>query len=125
MAFIYEAMTAFNLTDAIKYSMTVPGGISNITWFFVINEDKRTGVSEEDRAAIDAISGEVFAERVGQAWKDADTAAEVEPATGSISIGLVPRRSPPWRTPPPGWSRHGRNPWAIMTASRRCSLFAR
>lgn len=75
VAFTYEAMTAFNLVDDIKYSMTVPGGIYNTTWFFVINEDKWNSLSEEDRAAIDAISGEAFAERVGQAWIDADSAA--------------------------------------------------
>ncbi|MDB6180850.1 TRAP transporter substrate-binding protein [Paracoccus fistulariae] len=78
VAFTYEALTAFNLTDDIKYSMTVPGGIYNTTWFFVINEDKWNSISEEDRAAIDAISGEAFAERVGKAWNDADTAAQEE-----------------------------------------------
>lgn len=76
VAFTYEAMTAFNLVDDIKYSMTVPGGIYNTTWFFVINEDKWNSLSEEDRAAIDAISGEAFAERVGKAWNDADTVAK-------------------------------------------------
>lgn len=78
VAFTYEALTAFNLTDYVKYSMTVPGGIYNTTWFFVINEDKWNSLSEEDRAAIDAISGEAFAERVGKAWNDADTAARTE-----------------------------------------------
>ncbi|MDB6178223.1 TRAP transporter substrate-binding protein [Paracoccus sp. Z330] len=78
VAFTYEAMTAFNLVDDIKYSMTVPGGIYNTTWFFVINEDKWNSLSEEDRAAIDAISGQAFATRVGQAWNDADTAAQAE-----------------------------------------------
>jgi TRAP-type C4-dicarboxylate transport system substrate-binding protein len=78
VAFTYEAMTAFNLIDDIKYSMAVPGGIYNTTWFFVINEDKWNSLSEEDRAAIDAISGAAFAERVGKAWNDADTAAKAE-----------------------------------------------
>ncbi|WP_276199616.1 TRAP transporter substrate-binding protein [Chelatococcus sp. XZ-Ab1] len=76
VAFTYEAMTAFNLVDYIKYSMTVPGGIYNTTWFFVINEAKWNGLSEKDRAAIDAISGEAFAERVGRAWNDADVVAQ-------------------------------------------------
>ncbi len=78
VAFTYEAMTAFNLVDDIKYSMTVPGGIYNTTWFFVVNEDKWNSLSEEDRAAIDALSGPAFAERVGQAWNDADAAAKAE-----------------------------------------------
>ncbi|MDO5658632.1 MAG: TRAP transporter substrate-binding protein [Paracoccus sp. (in: a-proteobacteria)] len=78
VAFTYEAMTAFNLVDHIDYSMTVPGGIYNTTWFFVINEAKWNSLSEEDRAAIDAISGEAFARRVGQAWNDADETAMAE-----------------------------------------------
>jgi len=78
VAFTYEAMTAFNLTDHIKYSMTVPGGIYNTTWFLVMNEAKWEGLSEADRAAIDAISGPAFAERVGKAWNDADIAAKEE-----------------------------------------------
>lgn len=78
VAFTYEAMTAFNLVEYIKYSMTVPGGIYNTTWFFVVNEDKWQTLSEQDRAAIDAISGDAFAKRVGQAWNDADTVAKQE-----------------------------------------------
>jgi len=78
VAFTYEAMTAFNLVDDIKYSMTVPGGIYNTTWFFAINQAKWDSLSEEDRAAIDSISGAAFSRRVGQAWNDADIAAKEE-----------------------------------------------
>lgn len=75
VAFTYEALTAFNLTDDIKYSMKVPGGIYNTTWFLVMDEDKWNALSDEDRAAIDGVSGMAFAQLVGQAWNDADTAA--------------------------------------------------
>ena len=75
VAFTYEALTAFNLTDYVKYSMTVPGGLYNTTWFLVMDQDKWDQISPEDQAAIEAISGEAFAERVGKAWNDADAAA--------------------------------------------------
>ncbi|RCW87214.1 TRAP transporter substrate-binding protein [Paracoccus lutimaris] len=78
VAFTYEAITAFNLTDHLKYAMTVPGGVYNTTWFLVVNEDKWNSLSEADRTAIDAISGAAFAERVGKAWNDADAAARAE-----------------------------------------------
>lgn len=58
--------------------MTVPGGLYNTSWFLVMNEAKWDEIGEEDRAAIEAISGAAFAERVGQAWNDADTAAIAE-----------------------------------------------
>lgn len=76
VAFTYEALTAFKLTDDIKYSMTVPGGLYNTSWFLVMDEDKWNEISPEDQAAIDKISGLAFAELVGKAWNDADAAAE-------------------------------------------------
>jgi len=72
VTFTYEALTAFNLTDDLKYSMRVPGGLYNTTWFVVMNQDKWDGLSSEDRAAIEAISGDAFAELVGKAWNSAD-----------------------------------------------------
>ncbi|MGC1505382.1 MAG: TRAP transporter substrate-binding protein [Sulfitobacter sp.] len=77
VTFTYEALTAFKLTDDIKYTMRVPGGLYNTTWFLVMNEGSWNGISEEDRAAIEAISGTAFAQRVGAAWNAADEAALV------------------------------------------------
>ncbi|MDT0683206.1 TRAP transporter substrate-binding protein [Roseicyclus sp. F158] len=76
--FTKEALTAFNLTDDIAYTTTVPGGMYNTTWFLVMNEGAWDGISAEDQEAIEGISGLAFAERVGTAWNDADTAAEAE-----------------------------------------------
>ncbi|CTQ31875.1 TRAP transporter substrate-binding protein [Jannaschia rubra] len=86
VTFTYEALTAFNLTDDVAYSMTVPGGLYNTTWFLVVNEAKWDGIAEEDREAIEAISGAAFAERVGQAWNDADTAAVEEIEAAGITL---------------------------------------
>jgi len=89
-AFTYEALTAFNLTGDIKYSMTVPGGIYNTSWFLVMNEKKWDGIGAEDQAAIDAISGVAFAERVGAAWDAADAAAVVEIEEAGIEVYAAP-----------------------------------
>ena len=75
VTFTYEALTAFNLIDYVKYTMHAPGGIYNTTWFLVMNEAKWEEISPEDRAAIEAISGEAFARLVGEAWNGADAAA--------------------------------------------------
>ncbi len=75
VAFTFEALTAFKLTDDIKYSMRVPGGLYNTTWFLVMNEGKWDEISPEDQAAIEAVSGPAFAELVGTAWNNADEAA--------------------------------------------------
>lgn len=87
--FTYEALTAFNLTDDVKFSMTVPGGIYNTSWFLVMNQGKWESISAEDQAAIQAISGLAFAERVGQAWIDADTAATAEIKDAGIDLSAA------------------------------------
>ncbi|EKE43057.1 putative extracellular solute-binding protein [Oceaniovalibus guishaninsula JLT2003] len=84
--FTYEALTAFNLTDDIKYSMTLPGGIYNTTWFLVMNEGKWNQISPEDQQAIMDISGLAFAERVGKAWNDADDNARAEIEEAGIEL---------------------------------------
>lgn len=90
VTFTYEAVTAFNLTDHIKYTMSVPGGIYNTTWFMVMNEAKWNGLSDEDRAAIEPLIGEALAERVGKAWNDADAAAIEEMKAAGIEIYPAP-----------------------------------
>lgn len=90
VAFTYEALTAFNLTDDIQYSMTVPGGLYNTSWFLVMNEGKWGEISSEDQAAIEAVSGLAFAELVGAAWNDADTAAVAEIEAAGIALYEAP-----------------------------------
>lgn len=90
VAFTYEALTAFRLTDDLKFSMTVPGGIYNTTWFLVMNEGKWDAISPEDQAAIEEISGAAFAALVGQAWNDADEAATEEIEAAGIELYPAP-----------------------------------
>lgn len=90
VTFTYEALTAFKLTDDLKYTTRVPGGLYNTTWFLVMNEGAWEGISEADRAAIDAISGAAFAERVGTAWNGADEKALEAIAEAGIEITDAP-----------------------------------
>ena len=90
VTFTYEALTAFNLTDDLQYTMRVPGGLYNTTWFLVMNGDKWSEISEEDQEAIMSISGEAFAQRVGEAWNAADEAALEEIREAGIEIHDAP-----------------------------------
>lgn len=90
VTFTYEALTAFKLTDDLKYAMKVPGGLYNTTWFLVMNEGAWEGISEADRTAIEAISGAAFAERVGAAWNMADEKALVKIDEAGIEITAAP-----------------------------------
>lgn len=72
VTFPVEALQAFKLTDHVKYSMKVPGGIYNTSWFLVMNEDIWDGLSAEDQAAVEKVSGEALAELAGSVWDGAD-----------------------------------------------------
>lgn len=72
VTFPFDALKAFKLNPHLGYSMRVPGGIYNTTWFVVMNEGKWGEISEADRAAITAISGDVLAARIGEAWNNSD-----------------------------------------------------
>ncbi|SEA97875.1 TRAP transporter substrate-binding protein [Rubrimonas cliftonensis] len=86
VAFTYEALTAFNLTDYVKFSLKAPGGVYNTTWFLVANEARWAEISQQDQAAIEAISGLAFARRVGEAWNGADAAAVSEIEAAGIDV---------------------------------------
>jgi TRAP-type C4-dicarboxylate transport system substrate-binding protein len=91
VTFTYEALTAFNLTEDLQYSMTVPGGIYNTTWFLVMNDDTWEQIDAADQEAIEGISGLAFAEMVGKAWNDADDAATDEIEAAGIELYSAPQ----------------------------------
>ncbi|MCT4655163.1 MAG: TRAP transporter substrate-binding protein [Cohaesibacter sp.] len=72
VTFPVEALKAFKLTKHLSHSMRIPGGIYNTSWFLVMNDKKWASISDADKKAILAISGEAFAERAGKVWDAAD-----------------------------------------------------
>ena len=90
VTFPMEALQAFNLTDHVKYSMRVPGGIYNTSWFMVMNEDIWDGISAEDQAAIEGVSGAALAELAGSVWDGADTRGAAYIADKDIEVYDAP-----------------------------------
>lgn len=86
VTFPAEALKAFNLSQHIKYSMTVPGGLYNTSWFMVMNEGRWADLSDEDRAAIQAISGAVLAETAGTVWNAADAGGLEDGAANGVEF---------------------------------------
>jgi len=74
VTFPMEAPKAFKLGKYLKYSMRVPGGIYNTSWFLVMNSAKWDSISPADQKAIMSISGESFARFVGGVWDASDKA---------------------------------------------------
>lgn len=90
VTFPMEALQAFKLTDHITHSMRLPGGIYNTSWFLVMNEAKWDDISDADKAAIEAISGEAFAAAAGKVWDAADAAGAEYTAGTDVEVYDAP-----------------------------------
>jgi TRAP-type C4-dicarboxylate transport system substrate-binding protein len=71
-----ESIAAFKLTGLLKNGTEVPGGLYNTSFVMMMNEAKFKALSPADQAAIEKLSGEHFARRVGKAWDVADAAGD-------------------------------------------------
>lgn len=72
--FPVESIPFFKLESLVDTALRAPGGLYNVSFFFVMNQAKFDSLSDEDKAAIEEISGEAFARMAGQAWDRADAA---------------------------------------------------
>lgn len=90
VTFPAEALKAFKLSQHLKYSMTVPGGFYNTSWFLVMNEGRWGGVSEADRVAIEKLSGPALAATAGKVWNVADAGGLEDAKANNITIQAAP-----------------------------------
>lgn len=72
-----ESIVGFNLADRLTHHTQIEGGFYDAFFFLAINERSWTGISDEDRAAIEAISGETLSATWGRFWDDQNAAAEI------------------------------------------------
>lgn len=70
-----ETITGFKLDGVLKQLSFYPGGLATTVNMLAINQDTWSRISEKDRAAITAISGEVLATKSGAAHQKAIDAA--------------------------------------------------
>ncbi len=90
VTFPVEAIRAFKLTKHLTNSMEIPGGIYNTSWFLVMNDKKWDSISDADKKAIMALSGEAFAERAGKAWDASDATGAEHVAKSDIKVSQAP-----------------------------------
>lgn len=73
--FAKDGVVPYNLPDVVKYATFVPGGMYNISFGWLANEDKWNSIPESDRALIEPLIGEGMARRMGKAFDAADEVA--------------------------------------------------
>lgn len=68
----YNAVRDLSLGRYLRHTTHVPGGLYNLVFHYAINRDTWESISEADRAAIMAVSGEAGARLIGRAWDNGD-----------------------------------------------------
>ncbi|MBJ3776452.1 TRAP transporter substrate-binding protein [Acuticoccus mangrovi] len=81
-----ESVPFFKIDTVLKYGTEVPGGLYNTSFFMIMNEDTWNGLSDEDKKAIDGVSGVALAERAGKAWDAADAAGRKTMAEAGMTV---------------------------------------
>lgn len=71
----YETIVSFGLDRVIRHLTIVPGGLYNLTWAVIMNEDKFKSLSKQDQDVINSWSGERFARHAGRSWDNKDKLA--------------------------------------------------
>ena len=69
-----ESINAFKLS-MIKHATSLPGGLYNTSFVFMMNPGKYEALSAQDKAVVDKLSGEFAARTFGVNWEKADDAS--------------------------------------------------
>ena len=81
-----ESIVSFKLS-MIKHATTFPGGLYNTSFVFMMNPDKYSGLTAQDKAVVDKLSGETVARMFGEGWDKVDAASrEAQKAQGVARI---------------------------------------
>lgn len=70
-----ELVTGFHVDDDVHAVTRIPGGIFSSSAFIIVNKAKWERISEKDREAIRALSGERLSEIMGRLWHENDLKA--------------------------------------------------
>ncbi|WP_418319415.1 TRAP transporter substrate-binding protein [Piscinibacter sakaiensis] len=81
--FPHESVESFKLEKLVKYATTVPGGLYNTSFAFVMNPATWNKIPKADQAIIQKFSGEWAARHFGKHWDAADVRSKaIQQAAG-------------------------------------------
>ncbi|MGE0798759.1 MAG: TRAP transporter substrate-binding protein [Lautropia sp.] len=85
-----SAVSGFKVEPLIGYQLEIPGGMHFSSFFLVVNKAKWESLSQEDRTAIDSVSGERLARLAGKVLaKQQDDAIAARKAEGRIKTTVA------------------------------------
>lgn len=71
-----ESIYNFKVVPVIKYALKIPGGLYRSSQYIIMNQAKWDALSDEDKRAIDSVSGEKLAELAAAMWDTQDKLGE-------------------------------------------------
>jgi TRAP-type transport system periplasmic protein len=83
--FPFESVESFKVMSLLDQGLFVPGGLYNTSFFVVMNKAKWDALSDEDKKAIDSVTGEALVRKAGKIWDKADADAR-EAMKGKITV---------------------------------------
>lgn len=81
-----ESIISFKLDKLIKYRTSMPGGLYNTSFAFVMNPATWAKIGKADQAAIDKLSGEAAARHFGKYWDKEDDSSLAAQKTLGVQI---------------------------------------
>lgn len=81
-----ESITGFNLEKLVKYRTSIPGGLYNTSFAFVMNPDTWKRIDKADQEAINKLSGEAAARFFGKYWDSEDTRSKAIQQVSGIEV---------------------------------------
>lgn len=89
--FSHDGITDANVEGLIHHVTLFPGGLFNTVFFIVMNQDAWEALTDEERAAIDSVSGAAMAAEMGRAYDAyADQALDIIRTAGAEVIEASP-----------------------------------
>ena len=127
ITFPWGSLTLFGIDKVVKYHMDVPFYVTPFVW--VMNKDKYTALSPNQKAAVDSHCTSEWAEKVGSAWADFEIAGHNKLAadTSREVYKLTPDQIKAWKDAvapaEKQWGddvkKRGEDPAAVMNALRQ------
>jgi TRAP-type transport system periplasmic protein len=81
-----ESVESFKLEKLVKYRTSLPGGLYNTSFAFVMNPATWAKIPKADQAIIEKFSGEWAARHFGKYWDDADIKSKALQQTIGVEV---------------------------------------
>ena len=67
-----EAVAGYRLYELVDYHLLIPGGMYTTPFALIMNRDSYRSLTDEQRRALDTVSGVAAAKILGKGWDQAD-----------------------------------------------------